>query len=111
MDKLKERLYDFKVETKKKLVVGLQKTADFIEDNRDVLIVAVPVVFGLTKKIGRVRKDHRERAHREREYYDHSTGHWWILRKTPTTGQRLEIDRRRRSGESYAEIFSSMRLL
>ena len=43
--------------------------------------------------------------------YDRSLGHYWKLRRELRNDEWLEIDRRKRNGESLSDILCSMRVL
>ena len=68
-------------------------------------------LFGLAKRADRNRAIKQEQDLKDRYVWDASLGQWWTMRRKPTTGQKLEIERRKKNGESMGDILSSMRLL
>ena len=67
--------------------------------------------MGLVKRHDRNVAIRKEQELKDRYIYDRSIGKYWKTRKTPTTGQQLEIERRKRDGEAMGDILSSMKLL
>ena len=68
-------------------------------------------LFGLVKRHDRHAAIRKEQELKDRYIYDRSIGKHWKMRKTPSTGECLEIERRKKAGESMGDILSSMRLL
>ena len=68
-------------------------------------------LFGLVKRHDRHAAIRKEQELKDRYIYDRSLGKYWKTRKAPSTGQQLEIERRKKAGESMGDILSSMRLL
>lgn len=88
-----------------------RRTVEWATENPDLAISAIgATVFFANKawKIGNaVCETHRQNS----KIYDHSLGMYWELRHPLTTNERIAIERRRKSGESYGQILSDMRLL
>lgn len=84
-------------------------------DNKEVLIVAVPLIIAgvtaVTKLGGKALGVYRERVLQNKSIYDHSFGTYWQLRRALTNNDRLIIDRRRAAGEKLGDILKDMRLL
>lgn len=68
-------------------------------------------LMGLVKRHDRNVAIRKEQELKDRYIYDRSIGKYWKTRKTPTTGQQLEIERRKHNGETMGDILSSMKLL
>jgi len=111
---------DFKREARiRKFKAKIEGTADKVKD----LVAEHPaetlalVTTGLGSLIGLARrydrkKDLREQQRLRDEYiYDRSLGSHWRTRRKMTNGEKLEVERRRRQGESLGEILRDMRLL
>ena len=84
------------------------------EHPAESLALATATVGGLTGLIKRADKHatvRKEQELKDRYVWDASLGKWWTMRKKPSTGQQLEIERRKKNGESMGDILSSMRLL
>lgn len=91
------------------------KAVDFVTDHpTESLALATTLIgsaVGLARRADR-KKDLREQQRLKEEYiYDRSLGSYWKTRRKLTNAEKLEIDRRRRAGESLGEILRSMRLL
>ena len=94
---------------------GASKAIRFCDENKELLIVAVPVVGGaVTAGVKAAGKHHNLRKAekiKKNFCYDRSLGHYWELRRELTNHEWIEIDRRRKRGERLADILSSMRVL
>lgn len=111
---------DFKREAKiRKLKAKVEeiknKAVDFVTDHPTeslaLLTTLIGSAVGLARRADR-KKDLREQQRLKEEYiYDRSLGSYWKTRRKLSNSEKLEIDRRRRQGESLGEILRSMRLL
>lgn len=92
-----------------------QDTKNFVDRNKEVLMVAVPVIGGMvTAGIKAVSKsaNNRKTQHLKNEYcYDRSLGHYWELRRKLTNSEWVEIDKRKKNGERLADILDSLKVL
>lgn len=91
------------------------KAVDFVTDHpTEALALATTLIgsaVGLARRADR-KKDLREQQRLREEYiYDRSLGSYWKTRRKLSNSEKLEIERRRRAGESLGEILRSMRLL
>lgn len=79
------------------------------------IIVLVPVLTATAEKmirgIRRSRNLKEEKYLKENYIYDRSRGCYIELRRKLTNRELLELDRRKRNGESLIEILSSMRVM
>lgn len=111
---------DFKKEARiRKLKAKVEemkdKVKDFVMDHpTEALALATTLIgsaVGLARRADR-KKDLREQQRLREEYiYDRSLGSYWKTRRKLSNSEKLEIERRRRQGESLGEILRSMRLL
>lgn len=111
---------NFKREAKiRKLKAKLEeiknKAADFVTEHpTESLALATTLIgsaVGLARRADR-KKDLREQQRLREEYiYDRSLGSYWKTRRKLSNSEKLEIERRRRAGESLGEILRDMRLL
>lgn len=91
------------------------KAVDLITEHpTEALALATTLIgsaVGLARRADR-KKDLREQQRLREEYiYDRSLGSYWKTRRKLSNSEKLEIERRRRQGESLGEILRSMRLL
>lgn len=87
----------------------------FWNENREYLVILIPVVLAsgekVFKEVKRERQLKEERDLKERFIYDMSLKCYYELRRKPKPQEYLEIERRKRNGESLGKILSDMRLL
>lgn len=76
-----------------------------------LLLAVVPGVLTCINSAIRVSQANKERRYDMRHEYDNRTGEHWYARKNVSNGQKLEIERRYKNGESKGEILKSMNLL
>lgn len=92
-----------------------EKVKRIWNDHKEEIIVLTPVVVATTEKL--IRTGRRSKRLKEERYlkdsyvYDRSRGCYIELRRKLTNRELLELDRRKRNGESLIEILSSMRVL
>ena len=109
-------LKKFKIEAKKRQIKEKVREAwEFAKEHpAESLALATATVGGLTGLIKRADRHsaiRKEQELKDRYIYDRSIGKYGKTRKVPSTGQQLEIERRKKNGESMGDILSSMRLL
>jgi len=84
-------------------------------DNKEWLIIVVPAVAVNGRKIikshNRAKEVKQVKDHRDLDIYDRSLGIYYRMNRKPTPAEYGEITRRKRNGEDYYTILSSMRLL
>lgn len=73
-----------------------------------VLVTGVVELVKITSRNARVDE---ERQLKERYIYDRRTGHYYALRRKLRSSEWIEIDERKRSGESLGVILRDMRVL
>lgn len=116
---MEEKIVDlkkFKLEEKKRKVKAkLAEAWEFCKEHPTesfaLATAAVGGLFGIAKRADRQATIRKEQDLKDRYVWDASIGQWWTMRKKPTSGQKLEIERRKKNGESMGDILSSMRLL
>lgn len=91
------------------------KVQDFIERNKELLIVMVPVVISglvtVSKVVVKRGNLNKEQQLKEEYCYDRSLGHYWALKRSLSNKEWLEIDKRKRNGEKLSDILSEMKVL
>lgn len=106
-----------------------QKVKDWLEDkkrkakvivemyweNRDTTIPATVGVLAIAAKLGKQHNRNKEleeaETRRERAFYDRSLGVYWETRRPLTTAEMLEVEDRKKHGESIGAILDDMGLL
>lgn len=103
---------------KEKLSNGLHTTADFIRDNKEMIVLLIPVatsaascVTNITKGLIRLGVAKTERKVTDRRCYDPSEGHYWTLKRALTNEDWLKVSQRQVRGERLGDILADMRLL
>lgn len=109
--KREERIRKFKA----KVNETADKVKDFVADHPAeslaLLTTAIGSAVGLARRADRKRDIREQQRLREEYIYDRSIGDYWHTRRKLTNAEKLEIERRRRAGESLGDILKSMRLL
>lgn len=102
---------DFKEKVKSKLHDG----KEWIKRNKEYVFVLAPVVLSgvttIVKVAGRRANLHKEENLKNLYCYDRSLGHYWRLRRELSNREWVEIERRKRNGETLANILSDLRVL
>lgn len=118
MEEFKSKLHKKAWEVKHDASWKLHRTSEWIRNNRDVIIAAIPIavaaVSGTTKIVSKaIARGNlkREQQLRDRYIYDRSLGAYWELKRAPSQAEMLSISKRRKNGESFGEILSSMKLV
>lgn len=111
-------LYGVRWNVKKKFNEGVE----WVGQHKEELIISSPfLLFGM-KMIGGLVKDtirsidrkvdmKKEQDLQDLYVYDHSLGMYHKLRRPLKPSEKIEIDRRRKEGESKIQILASMGLL
>lgn len=93
----------------------LNQFKDFVVENRDMLVVIVPAIAGLSatmiKVVKRIVINGQEKQVKELYCYDNHLGHYWRLKRKLSNREWLEIDRRKSNGESLSAILNELRVL
>lgn len=107
----KKAVEEKKQKAKKKLSEAWEFAKEHPAESIALATTAVGGLFGLVKRADRHHSLKKEQELKDRYIYDRSLGKYWKTRKVPSVGEQLEIERRKRNGESMGDILSSMRLL
>lgn len=110
-EQAKERWEKFKkVATEKTVSICL-----WVRDNWEIVSVlgagAATLVGSGVKSYRKHRDIRQQQMLKDRYIYDRRTGHYWHLNRTPSNNQMLELDERRRRGETLGEALRNMRLI
>lgn len=104
-----------KAERKARWRARLNAARQWVDDNRQVLIVAVPAVATAVgtgiKVLGRRHNLHVEERNKDRRCYDASLGHYWELNRKLSNKEWVAIDKRKKNGERLADILDELRVL
>ena len=88
---------------------------EWVDDNKQVLMVAVPAVATVVgtgvKVLGKRHNLRVEERNKDLRCYDASLGHYWELKRRLTNEEWVKIDRRKRNGERLADILDELRVL
>ena len=88
---------------------------DWVINNKDILVVLVPVIVSGVTTVTKVvvkRVNLRKQENIKNLYcYDRSLGHYWKLRRELTNKEWVEIDKRKRNGERLADILDEFKVL
>lgn len=90
-------------------------TANFIRENREILVIAVPAAFGAVRSVAKYTTT-KSRLRKEQDLknlyaYDYNTGHYWHLKRPLTNSEWRNVETMKKSGMSMGDIFASMRVL
>lgn len=116
MDELRKAKIELKKrEVKERIRSAWNKTVDFVDRNKEIIVVTAPVVIGGGAKIAGAIKRHEtikaEKRHKNLDHYDPRTGTWSHARRKLSKTERLELDRRYTNGESKIEILNDLGVL
>lgn len=117
-DTVKVEGKEYKRNWKEKLSDGLHTTADFIRDNKEMIVLLIPVATSAASCVGNIAKGlvrlgvaKTERKVTDRRCYDPSEGHYWTLKRALTNEDWLKVSQRQARGERLGDILADMRLL
>lgn len=98
-----------------KMKARLEKAKDWCADNKELLIVGIPVmvgaITGVAKMTGKYINACKQEQVKNLYCYDRSLGHYWKLRREVSNDEWLAIDKRKANGERLADILESMKVL
>lgn len=96
----------------------LSRAASFVDEHSDdlktlapIIAAGVPAAIGIGKTIYKHRCNKEERERRECWFYDARNHRYSHAKRPLKPHERIEMDIRYNSGESYDAILHSMRLL
>ena len=100
---------------KQKVEIKAKEAADWIKNNKEMAVPAAIVGAGAIKaicKAVRKRIDYKETENLvDKRVYDRSLGHYWELRRKLTNREWVEINERKKDGDSLGDILKEMNLL
>ena len=100
---------------KEKVSSKIQSAKDWVVRNKDTVITLTPVVVGgvttVVKVVGKYVNQHKQEDLKDLYCYDRSLGHYWKLRRELTNDEWLEIDKRKKNGESLSDILDELKVL
>jgi len=115
---VKQKLDEMKAKAEEKAKVAKEGVKEFVEWVKENPGYGIPLVLtglGVAKGVfntGRKAIDTgMELRKRDRQYYDPSLGMYLDLKKKLTKGQLIELDARRKKGESIIGILNDMNVL
>ena len=76
-----------------------------------VIVGAVSIGSSIYKKYFYKTAAERELEYQRKHIYDYSLGHHWTLRRELTANEMMEMEERKRNGESMGDILQRMRVL
>lgn len=84
-------------------------------ENKEIVSVVAPAALGAAawgfRVLGKRANLRKEQTLKDKFVYDTSLGHYWELKKKLTNEQWVEIENRRRNGESLGNILARMGVL
>ncbi len=93
----------------------IHEAANWINNNKEIVIMVVPAAFGCISKTVKVVGKHanlkKEQNNKELYCYDRSLGHYWKLRRELTNDEWVAIDERKGNGERLGDILNDLRVL
>ena len=113
-------IYDIRKETKrrefkKRLEMKIKKGADWVVENKELVITLTPVIIGglvtIVKVVGKNVNLRKEESVKNLYCYDRSLGHYWRLRRELSNREWLAIDQRKKNGERLADILAELKVL
>lgn len=91
------------------------KTVDWCKKHpQETITIATLALGAVAGTVGYVSKQYRvyeTKQLKERYIYDRSNGHYFKMNRVPSTNQWLEIETRKKAGESLGIILQDMKLL
>lgn len=118
IDSVKVEGGEYKRTWKEKLSDGLRNTADWMRDNKETVVLLIPVATAAASSATTIAKGliklgtaRTERKVTDRRCYDPAEGHYWVLKRALTNDDWLRVSRRQAEGERLGDILADMKLL
>lgn len=96
----------------------VEQVSSWVEQNKELLIVALPTAAAITKGATNVTRSvirrgavRAEKRNKELYCYDRSLGHYWALKRPLSNTDWVKINDRKKNGEKLGDILSSMKVL
>lgn len=104
-----------KAERREKFQEKVITAKDWVYNNKEILVVAVPGLIGagtaIVKVVGKRFNLAKEQKLKENYCYDRSLGHYWALKRELSNKEWVEVDKRKQNGERLADILDSLKVL
>lgn len=100
-----------KAKRKQKAIAAANWTIDNLGTILVVAGMLAPVVTTVARTAGRSINLHKEENLKKLYCYDTSLGHYWRLKRSLKNSDWTKIDKRRRNGESLAQILEDLKVL
>lgn len=100
-----------KAERKKKWEARKNKALEWWDENKQYVVIAVPIIGGVAKKAINVYSQHQKVKAQELRLWDPVLGQHWQLRRKLTNNERMLIERYKGNGISIGEILFRMKVL
>lgn len=114
-EEIKEKAKQFYEDVTRKAGWFYWDAKKWVRDNKEIVIIAAPIALGVCKELMKVTVKNKqlkeEQRLKDRYIYDRSNMHYYELRRDLTTREWLEIEERKRRGESLGWILNDMRVL
>lgn len=95
-----------------------KQVSGLVKENQEALAVMIPAGavilkggFNAVRSMSRTHAVKSDIRDRQTKFYDHKLGCYWHTKRPLRTDEQLSVQRRRAAGESYGDIFQSMKLL
>ena len=107
--------YQKRQDLKRKIKQKVKDGKDWVVENKETIIVVLPIVIGIVAPIIKSVNKHitlsKTKDLKELYCYDRSLGHYWRLKRELSNGEWISIDKRKKCGEHLADILEDMRVL
>jgi len=101
-----------------KVTNGIKNGVSWVVQNPEAAAIIIPLGFATVKGVGKTvdRAERKRMLKKEEELkdlyiYDRSIGTYLKMNRKPKQSEYIEIENRKRSGESLTQILRSMRLI
>lgn len=111
----RKKMEETKMDLKSKIKEQKDKVAKWVKNNEVEIIILAPVVLGFVTKMTRIvcrcSSNAKNGKKVKRQVWDYSNGWYYTTRRDLTNDDKIEIARRRRSGEPLTDILESLNLI
>lgn len=118
----KEQKRRKRLERKAKRKQQLQEVYLWCNENKELVCIIVPLGTGLLAALikggytiikGAIKSHNLTKQQQIKDLYcyDNRLGHYWKLRRELTNNEWLEIDKRKKNGETLADILRDLKVL
>ena len=100
---------------REKITDAYWRSRDFVvqhwREGLGIFVLGCSAATALGHGMDRMAQAKEDRLRHTSYCYDRSLGHYWELRRNPSNAEWMEINYRKKCGESLADILRSMHLL